>query len=190
MVIPQDVGFSANSTRGGTTTTGSGKFEFDAGYSVAALGGYKINPYVAAEAEIGYASFDYNKVTGNFTATNGGSSATVSGSAKLDGSVDSVIGLARGIVSPLGDRPIRPLIGGGVGFASTSEKINKIGTTAVSASTDHTDLALEGTVGLEADIGLSTTLGARYRYMWINSGNEGLDNFAAHNMVGTLAYKF
>jgi len=190
MVVPEDVGFSANSSRGGTTTSGSGKFQFDNGYSVSGLGGYKINPYVAGEVEMAYASFDYSKVTGNFTATSGGTSTTVSGSANLQGSVDSVIGLGRAVVTPLGNTQIRPLLGAGLGFASTSEKITKIGTTAVNSSTDHTDLALEGMAGLEADVSSHISLGARYRYLWVNSGENGLENFTAHNMMGTATYHF
>jgi opacity protein-like surface antigen len=189
-VIPESTSFNASTSSGGITTTGSGAFEFKNGYSVSGFGGYKINPYMRGEVELGYTAFDYDKVTGTFTATNGSSSATVSGSAALEGEVQSVIGLARAVAAPLGSGKVTPLLGVGVGFAATDEEITKIGSTAVNATKSHTDMALEGMAGVEMEFGRNFDLGARYRYMWINSGGNGIDNFAAHNFLGTAAYKF
>jgi opacity protein-like surface antigen len=190
VVMPEDVSFSSNASQGGTTVTASGKFEYQPGYSASAYMGYRFNPYLRGEVEGAYARFDYDKISGNFTLTQGTTNVTVSGSADLEGEVQSWLGLARGVVSPLGKSKIQPLLGGGVGFARHEEKITSIGGTAVSAKADGTDLALEGMAGLEAEVSSSIDLGIRYRYLWIDSGDKGFDDSTAHNVVGSVSYRF
>lgn len=146
--------------------------------------------YLWGEVEGAYTRFDYDKISGNFTLTQGATNVTVSGSADLEGEVQSWVGLARGVVSPLGKSKIQPLLGGGVGFARHEEKITSIGGTAVAAKADGTDLALEGMAGLEAEVSPSIDLGIRYRYLWIDSGDKGFDDSTAHNVVGSVSYRF
>lgn len=189
-VSPEDVNFSGSSTSGGYTTSASGKFEFKDGYSVTGFAGYRFNDYIRAEGELGYTQFDYDKVTLNGTITGGGTTYNVSGAATLDGEVSSWIGMVNGIVAPLGKSRVSPLLGGGVGFAATEEKITAIGGTAANLTADHTDLALNGIVGVEASVTPSVDLGVRYRYYWVDSGSNGRDDFTAHNLAATASLKF
>lgn len=189
-VSPEDVNFSGSASSGGYTSSAAGKFEFKDGYSVTGAVGYRFNDYLRAEGEIGYTKFDYDKVTLNGTITNGSTTYTVAGSAPLEGEVSSWIGMVNGIVAPLGKSKVTPLIGGGIGFAATDEKITRIGTTAANLSSEHTDLALNGLVGVEASVTTNVDLGVRYRYYWVDSGDSGHDDFTAHNLSATAAFKF
>jgi opacity protein-like surface antigen len=190
MVIPNAVNFSSNTSVGGYTTNATGKFEFDNGYSVSGLAGYRFNDYLRGEAELGYSSFDYSKVSLNGTITSGGTTYTVNGTADLKGSVDTVTGMVNGIVTPMGKSKVTPLLGAGIGFAATDQKITRIGTTATNLTKSSTDLAASGMVGLEYAATEKVAVGARYRYMWVNSGGNGLDDFTAHNITATATYKF
>lgn len=190
LVVPEDTNFSASGSSGGYTASASGKFEFKDGYSISAFAGYQFSDYLRAEGELAYARFDYDKITLNGTITGNGRTYTVNGSADLDGSVESTLGLLSAVVSPLGKARVAPLVGGGIGFAATDEQIDRIGGSAANLSSSHTDLALSGMLGIEAAVSDNVRLGARYRYLWVDSGRDGLDNFTAHNFQATAAWAF
>lgn len=190
MVMPEDVSFSANATQGGASASASGKFEFDNGHSVSAFAGYRFSDYVRGEAELGYTAFDYDKITGTLTVTSGSTTANVSGSAEIEGDVSAVVGMLRGIVTPLGKSKVTPFVGLGVGFVSVEESITRIGTTSLNAKADSTDLAVDGTVGIEFAVSDKVDLGARYRYLWADTGSSGVDDFTAHNIMATAAFRF
>lgn len=189
-VSPEDVKFSGSATSGGYTTSASGKFQFEDGYSVTGFAGYRFNDYIRGEAELGYTQFDYDKVSLNGTITGGGTTYTVSGSADLDGEVKSWVGMLNAVVTPLGKSKVTPLVGGGLGFAATDEKITRIGGTAANLSSDHTDLAAAAILGIEAGVASNIDIGVRYRYYWVDSGDNGIDDFTAHNLSATAAFKF
>lgn len=175
VVLPEDVNFSKTAT-----TTNSGKFEFQDGYSVGALAGYKFNDYLRGEANLSYAKIDYDKVTLDGV-----------GSVNVDGDLKSTIGMVNGIVSPLGKSTISPLLGAGVGMAHTKDKASaSAGGITATVDRDTNDLALGGMLGVEADVSDSVSLGVRYNYLWVDSGTDGRDNFAAHNFSATAALKF
>lgn len=189
-VSAEDVNFSGNASTGGYSANASGKFEFKDGYSISAFAGYQFNDYLRAEAELGYAKFDYDKVSLSGTITGNGSTVAVNGSADLDGSVSSTVGLLSGIVTPLGKGKVTPLLGAGIGFAVVEDEVNRIGTTNVNLSNTETDLALAGMVGVEVAVSNSVALGARYRYLWVDSGSNGVDDLTVHNFTATAALKF
>lgn len=175
MVVPEDVNFSRSAN-----ASSSGKIEFQDGYSVGGFAGYKLNDYLRTEASLTYAKFDYDKVTLDGV-----------GSVNVDGDVKSTLGMVSGIVSPLGRSTISPLLGAGIGMAHTKDKGTANGG-GISVNVDQStnDLALTGLVGVEADLTNDVSLGVRYNYFWVDSGNDGRDNLAAHNFSATAALKF
>lgn len=174
LVVPEDVSFSRTAT-----TTNSGKIEFKDGYSLAGFAGYEFNDYLRGEASVTYAKVDYDKV-----------SMDGFGTVKVDGDLKSTIGMLNGIVAPLGKTRISPLLGGGVGVAYTKEKASHAGGINVNVDRETNDLALSGLVGVEANITDSVSLGVRYNYFWVDSGEDGRDNFTAHNFSATAAWHF
>ncbi|AVM78194.1 hypothetical protein MSR1L_17990 [Magnetospirillum gryphiswaldense] len=190
VVLPEDVNFSGTSSSGGITTTAAGTYQFKDGYSVSGLAGYHLNDYVRGEAELGYSRFEYDSISLNGNVTSNGTTTAVNGSASMEGTVSSAIGMVHGIVAPLGKTKVSPLLGAGIGFAATEEKITRIGTLATNFESTHTDLAVAGMVGAETNLSDQMSMGLRYRYMWIDSGTEGRDDFTAHNFVANAAWKF
>lgn len=190
LVIPEDTNFKSNTSSGGAAFSTSGKLQFQDGYSLSAMAGYKFNDYLRAEAEVDYTRFEYDSISMNGTITSGGTTYNVNGSTSLDGTVTSVLGLVNGVVTPLGKSRVSPLVGGGVGFASTEEKITAIGGQSANISGSHTDLALSGMLGVEAMVTNNASIDLRYRYMWVDSGNETFDDFTAHNISANAAIHF
>ncbi len=188
-VIPEDTNFKATSS-GGTTYNAAGKLQFQDGYSLSAMAGYKVNDYLRAEAQVDYTRFEYDSVSMNGSITSGGTTYNVNGSASLDGTVTSALGMVNGVVTPLGKARVSPLLGGGVGFAATEEKITAIGGQSTNISGSHTDLALSGMLGVEAMVSDNASIDLRYGYMWVNSGNDVFDDFTAHNISANAAFHF
>ena len=70
----------------------NGEFEFDNGYQINGLLGYRFNDYLSFETELGYSKFDYDKVklTVGGTATSGGVTFTGAASSyDIDGSISA-----------------------------------------------------------------------------------------------------
>lgn len=195
IVVPQGTDISASGT-----VTGSGTLNYKDSAGIMGLAGYHFSDYLAGEAELGYSSLDYDNVSGTLTA---GSLGTGSGSIGINGHTNAFVGLANAIVSPFGKTlGIVPYIGGGIGFASTSSKINSLsfgGATAnVDSSNSETNLALDGIVGVDVPVADGFALGARYQYLWVNtdqttsgtaiSSSQG--NFGASIITAQATYKF
>lgn len=174
-VMPNDVKFS--STAG--AVSGSGKWKLDNGYSLSGFAGYEFNDYLRSEAEISYSRIEYDKVTVNGL-----------GSADVDGKVTSTVGMLSGLVSPLGKTRVRPLVGAGAGWASTDDKIKTIGGVPVDSDHSRNNLALSGTAGMDYEASDSLSFGLRYRYMWIDSSHNGVEDFTAHNITANAAIHF
>ena len=174
LVIPQDVNFSKSAS-----ASNSGKIEFKDGYSVGGFAGYQFNDYLRGEAGLSYAKFDYDSVSMDGV-----------GSAKVDGDVKSTIGMISGVVTPLGQSRISPLVGAGVGVAHTKDQASHVGNINVNIDRQTTDLAATGMLGVEGAVTDSVSVGLRYNYYWINSGTDGRDDFTAHNLSATAAVKF
>ena len=193
VLIPQSTSWTMSGS-----VTGSGTINYNDGAAIIGMAGYHFNDYLASEAELGYSSFDYSNLSGTLTA----GSTTASGSIGINGSVDAVIGLANGIVTPWGNKGFSPYIGGGLGFANYNTKVNSltVGTTTVgvNSSNNATDLALDAIVGLNYAVTDKFSIGGRYQYLWFDSSsttttgsltvNEG--NFGASIITAQLTYNF
>lgn len=192
IVIPEDVSFSASASQSGVSVNAGGTIERKAGYTVSGAIGHKINPYIAAEVEAGYSKFDYDKVTGNLTATSGGTNYTVAGSANIDGSIQTVTAMANAILTPFGRKPTRfsPYVGLGLGIAYSKDEINSIDTLQVNASENDTNLVANGILGFDYKLNKKTSIGAKYRYLWANSGENGFDDMTAHTITANVTFNF
>ncbi len=193
IIIPDDV----HDTYSGTIT-GSSNTSFKTGAAVTGFAGYHFNNFIAGEAELGYAAYDYDKASG--TLSSGGT--TLTGSIGVNGDVTAWTGFANAIITPLGRAGFSPYIGGGLGFASVDAKINSVtlgGTTlAVNSKRSETDFAANILAGFDFPVSNNFALGARYRFVWINSGGTSTssgtttkeDNATAHVISVTAKYRF
>lgn len=195
-IMPVDLDFSADGQVADVTWSANGSVEFDEGYSVSGLFGWRWNDLLRTELEFGHSAVDTKKVTGSGTATYSGTSYTLSGSATIDADLDVFYGLANLLINPLSqfdylsDSPVQPYIGAGVGFADITTTIDKIGTLTVGSSEDNTDLLVNAIAGLEYNVFDNLTADIRYRYFWVDSGKNGIDDGQAHSVNGSLRYSF
>ena len=170
VVVPDDIHVNVSGTSGGVAVTGSGDFSFDAGGAATVFAGYHINNWLAAEGELGWVGYDYDALNGTITA--GGTS---SGKININGDVTAWVGFVNAIIAPWGRDGFSPYVGGGIGFANYDNKINTIsnaafGTLAVNSSQSTTDFAANVILGFDYPVSDAFSLGARYRFVWINSG--------------------
>jgi opacity protein-like surface antigen len=185
-IIPGDIGelFSGGAT-------GDGDLTFKTGVAAGAFLGYHVNNWLAAEASLDYAQYDMDKLTGSF-------SGFGSGPFNLDGDVTAWLGFANAIVTPLGRSGFSPYLGGGLGFASYESTLNAVDGVAVGAKSSETDFAADAIVGFDYAVNDSIALGARYRFVWIGSGNtttgsgitEHEDDATAQVISATATFRF
>lgn len=164
---------STKLTLTGSIVSGAGELNYKDAAAFTGFVGYNITDNLAAEAELGYSSVDYDNVSGTLTA---GTLTPVSGKINLSGHSTGVLGIFNAIVHPMGKGRLSPYLGAGVGFAAIDSKLNSAndGTTTVTVNGSHseTDLALNGIAGVDYAVTDNVSLGARYRYLWINSADS------------------
>jgi opacity protein-like surface antigen len=107
-----------------------------------------------------------------------------------------------GVVTPFQGLGFSPYVGGGLGFASTHSTVNSLtdGTTTltVDSSDSKTDFAADALAGFDVPVAQGFSLGARYQYLWINSGDTTTDsgvtekdgNFSANVVTARATFKF
>ena len=159
-VIMDDV----NGTSGGVPV----EIEFDTGWTIGGAVGYNLSPQLALEGELSYLTADLD------SGTAGG--VTVS----IDGDYSTFLALANIVFHPFADAGFDPYIGAGAGVAIAELDINSIGGVAVNSSESSEDLALQGTAGLDFDIGTGSSIGAQYRYLWTDTGSGNTDEISGH----------
>ncbi len=185
VVIPNDL----HATFGGGIA-GSGDFSFKAGGAGTGFIGYHFNDMLAGEGELGVTSADSDKFSGTL---NG-----VPVTATIDGSLTTVFAFANLIVTPLGRSGFSPYIGGGIGFASVDDTINSIGGVGVASTGRETDFAANLMLGLDFAVADRWSVGARYRFVWINTAssasaggiNASIDDLTAHVITATATFHF
>ena len=186
VVIPNDL--HANFGGG---IAGSGDFSFKAGAAGTGFIGYHFNDMLAGEGEIGVASADADSFSGTL---NG-----VSSSVPINGTLTTVLGFANLIVTPLGSRAaFSPYIGGGIGFAGIDDTINTIGSVNVASTGSETDFAANFLVGMDFAVANRWSIGARYRFVWINTSssatsggvNASIGDLTEHVITATATFHF
>jgi len=167
IIIPDDLSYSLSGPVNGVSTTISGNISFDTGSAVGAFVGYHFNDYFSGEGEFLYGNFDFDKLTANFTGALVGS-----GTESVNGSVDTETFLANGIITPFGRSEFTPYIGGSIGFANHDSNISSItgpnGTASVNSSDSGVDFAAGAIAGIDWAATDQWSLGARYRFLWVN----------------------
>ena len=200
IISPNDVDIdisTAGIVNGVTFSAGiSGEFEFDNGYQINGLLGYRITDYLSFETEFGYSNFDYDKVnvTVGGTATSGG--VTFTGAASRSYDIDGSISAFSMIFGPTLDFDVYEnfeiLLGGGIGFSSYNDEIKSVGgSTGLSFDEDFTDFAAKFKTGANYSFSEQTYLQATYGFNFVDSGVENFtDDFTAHSFNANLVYNF
>ena len=185
--IINGVTYSANIT---------GEFEFDNGYQINGLLGYRFNDFLSFETELGYTKFDYDKVnlTGGGTATSGG--VTFTGTASTSYDIDGSISAFSMIFGPAIDLDLSNnlefLVSGGIGFSSYNDEIKSVGgSTGLSYDEDFTDFAAKFKTGANYSFTKQTFLQATYGFNYVDSGIDNFtDDFTAHSFDAKLVFSF
>ncbi len=202
-IIPIPTGYeiSGAATSGGVTYSAavSGQWEYTPGWSINAIGGYHLTPFIALEGEVGYRRFGYDSVSADaaVTLTAGGTTVNVTASDTLDvdGDIRSYDAALNAIITPMGMKArFPPYIGGGLGFTSWNAEIETVTykgrQLAVNSETSQTDLAATAMIGLDYRPNDKWAVGARYRYYWADTGTAVVDDLQAHGITATLTYNF
>ena len=193
-----DINVSDVGTISGVTYSANiiGEFEFDNGYQINGLLGYRFNDYLSFETELGYTQFDYDKVnlTAGGTATSGG--VTFTGAASRSYDIDGSISAFSMIFGPSLDFDVSNnlefLVSGGIGFSSYNDEVKSVGgSTGLSYDEDFTDFAAKIKTGANYSFTQQTYLQATYGFNYIDSGIDNFtEDFTAHSFDAKLVINF
>ena len=200
MISPNDVDINVKTagTVNGVTFSANidGEFEFEDGYQVSGILGYRLSDSLSFETDIGYTNFDYDKVnlTIGGTATTGG--ITFTGNANSSYVVDGSVSAFSMIFGPSFDydlnRQIELIFGGGIGFASHNDEIKSVGnSTGLSYNQDQTDFAAKFKTGFNYSIDLNSFFQGEYGFNYVNSGIENYSSdFTSHSFSAKFLFNF
>jgi opacity protein-like surface antigen len=183
-----DIGFSQSASGYGVTVTANGNYTFEAGTSLLGAIGLRMTDVLTLEGELGYSQADYENIEGTLTATAGSTSVSSTGSLNVDGQVTMITGLGNLIFSPASKDKFSPYFGAGIGFANIEDKVNSIGTLAVNGKEENTKLLTNLIAGFDFNPGDDVTFGARYRYLWADTGANGVDDATAQSFLATIRW--
>lgn len=195
VVVPDDVRETLSGSLLGIPVSGIGNDTFDTGATVGFFTGYHFNDWLAGEAQFSWARYDTKDFNARFYV--GGS--PVGGSVPINGHVTSWTGLADIILTPWVHRSDwSPYVGGGIGFANWDEAINSIGPLYINTSASNTDFAANAVVGVDYALNFDTTLGVRYQFLWVNSGQtttsggltDKIEDAEIHVFTVDIAYHY
>lgn len=159
----------------------TGSVNYGTGFHAFIGGGYRFNPWLAGEMEVGYLHLPVDRVS------LGGASASV------DGTLHGVAAFANVILRWPEWGAISPYIGGGPGFVHTfsSDFTATSGGTTVSGDIgSRTDFALQAKAGIDVRLSETVSIGPEYRYFWVNTEGDGLGNTNIHAVGATLKFRF
>ncbi|MGV8996953.1 MAG: outer membrane protein [Parvibaculaceae bacterium] len=162
-------------TSGGT----KGTFTFDTGYTASVAVGTWLNNNLTIEGEGTYLSADFDK-------------AEVFGvSVPLDGDFSSALVLANIAFHLAGKgETFDPYIGAGAGVAFSELKITNIGGVPGNFKDSSTDAAGQLSAGLNLNLSSGVSVGAEYRFIYIDSGSDDTDGFSGHNVAANVTFAF
>ena len=187
-IMPSSVGASASASAYGFTVNAAYDYEFKSGL----FAGIAYPNYTAegdaTELLIGYGSLSYDKIKGTVTVTDGGNSASVSGSATVKGDVKALAAIYSWKTGHDG-----LYAGGGLGAALVTDEVKSIGGDA-NISGKETGVVPVGT--LQAGYRLSGSgdkpmnVDVSYRYLYFLSGQNGLSDLTASSVFVNLSIPF
>jgi opacity protein-like surface antigen len=174
-LLPQSTSFEAMGKIQGLPIAASGKLNFTPGAAFVVFAGYNLNSYFEISALLGYNRIGMNAFEGNISSPFFG---TTSGSSKLNGHVDTILGFLNGVVSPLGQHHrFNPYFGGGIGFASSEADLQSITIAGnrlpIGNVSRTTNLALDVLIGADLKLTESAYIGVVYQCIRINSSSMG-----------------
>ena len=200
IISPTDVEIKTTTAQTANNVTFSanidGEFEFETGYQITGLVGYRLSDSLSFESEIGYSMFDYDKLnlTVGGTATSGG--ATFTGEANSSYIVDGSISAFSMVFGPSFDfdfnRKVEFVLGGGIGFASYNDEIKSVGNSSgFSYSEDQTDFAAKLKGGLNYSLDSKSFIQGDYGFNFVDSSIENVtDDFTAHSFNAKFVINF
>jgi opacity protein-like surface antigen len=160
-----------------------GELEYDnPGWLANVAVGYRMSPRWRGELELGHGRIDTDRITGN------GSSA----------GINAELAVTTLTANAFFDIPVSrwgftPYVGGGIGLAYSevdSLRTTFGGTTVTRGGNDEIDLVAFGEAGLSFGLQSGLELVPSYRYMWIDSSEDGFDDTTAHIARIGLRYTF
>ena len=152
VLVPRDIDFNVAGI--------SGSIEFDPNVFLSGAAGYRFGNGIRLEAELAYGRASVKSV----------SALGVSVSANAD--VDIVFGTVNAFYDISTGTIVTPYLGGGLGFAYQN------GSGDLSGS--ETDFTAFGEVGAAIRVANKVEIVPSYRYLYIDNGGAGFDNFTAH----------
>lgn len=155
----------------------SDSISFSTGWTVGATLGYRLTDWLAVEGEVSYLDASIDSVS------SGGTSVDASGD------LTSLLGFVNVNLHPMSGN-LDPYIGGGIGVAHSEVSLDRISYFPVDASDSSTDLAAQGSVGVNYITNGGTSVGAQYRYIWTDTGGDGVDNITAHSLTLQVTVPF
>jgi opacity protein-like surface antigen len=186
VIVPQNIDLHSSASGTGFTTSFNGHLDLETGAATGLIVGWHLNPMIALEGNFEYAGFDIHGVSGTLTSTLTGP-PSVSGSTPfsfgVQGQFNMYNSLVNAIWTPLGDRKwygFSPYVGAGIGFSYWDESIDSISSGGVTVNqhggNHDLDFATNGIVGFDYSVMPQLTVGARYRFLYVNmatSSNNG-----------------
>lgn len=149
------------------------ELSLEPGLYLSGAAGMALGNGVRLEVELGYTSFDGDELKAGGTTSDAGSVEASATIVTLAGYYDIQMGGS-----------ISPYVGAGIGLASYEIED---GGTEIS---DGTDPAAFGEAGLNIRMTGNVTIVPSYRFLWIDSGEDGLDDSTAHILKVGARYAF
>ena len=159
-------------------SNGGAKLSFDTGWMISGAVGTYFSKQFAVEAELSYFSADFDKAS------------VGAASAPIDGDFQSFLAMVNAYLHPMQGNSFSPYFGAGIGASFAKVEVNRIGVVPVNMKDDGTDLALQGLVGFDIDLGAGQKLGAQYRYIWTDTGGGGVDDLTGHGFTLNFSVPF
>lgn len=171
VIMPEDIDV--------TVPGATGTFSFDDGLIVSGAFGVWVNDNLTLEGEVSYLDSDFDKLT------------LLGVSADVDGSFSSTLAMANASYHFAGkNATFDPYLGAGAGAAFSKLDISSVGGVAINGEDTSTDLAVQGTAGVNMKLSDGFSLGAQYRYLYTDTGGDGSDDFTAHNFMASATLAF
>lgn len=197
---PNDVDFnkSGSGIVSGVTYSASvaGTFEFENGFQLGGLIGYRLNDFLALESELAFVNFDYDKLALSTSGTAAVGGTTFSGTANTTYEVEGDISSLSIIFGPVLDLDVKEnlefFIGGGIGFSKYNDEVKSVGgSKGLSYDEDFTDFAAKFKTGFNYSLSNSSFLQLEYGFNFVDSGIENFsEDFSANSFNARFVFNY
>lgn len=146
-----------------TSVTPSETAKFGTGYALQGAIGYSFDSGLRTELEVSYLDSDIKNVTTAGTTT-----------AVLGGDVDVFAGHAAAYYD-FAVGSFAPYLGGGLGVANVDIDPGTIGGVAIPTS-NETNFSMFGELGVSIPVSEGVAIAPAVRYLWVDTGSNGIEN--------------